>query len=683
MKRISYTLAVLGIWCVSGVTYADYTKVSNAGQALPVTATLGAESSAWGCTYDSASQLIWEVRTTDGGLRDNRATYSWFNNNPNESFEFSGTPNGGSCFDNQNCDTEKYTQQVNAVGLCNAKDWRMPTIDELKTLVKRTTSAPTIDTTYFPNTPVFTFWSATTNIDFPEHAWYVDFTTGVADYASFNKSGAGKVRLVRSAQKFNPTVSNANSTAIPANTCAADGALVKFDYLGTCGYTQNSSFTLDKKSNVSRIRIWYDTARGTNTLNYTIRRTSDPNISPVATPYSWQGVTTKGGCDTFQTNWCEGNIDLNQQLDAGTYTVSVDSNSMCANPSGQTTLVVNGCHRFVPVLASGSLIEPNDSPAQAVPILVNDVVQQQLLDSATDEDWFEFYVKKGVSYTIEIPGNSVGKSINPVLEVYDAAGNLFSGSINSGVFGQGESTQGIPGNTGLFRIRVRNAAPIARSASQDNGYQLRVYLTDSPQQGLVRGKVTNTCSHTGISQVEVAAWLGDAVADAALTHKTGEFGLLLNPNDYNLKSSVTQFNDHSRLIRVTQEPDEEVQFDMTPLVSCDKYIPPSVDPVTLAQQAVAIFNEASGVLIVRDVVAGGLPYYAELLRVNDKSFSFLRAFAIPGTFHAQPATYDFNTLLADFPSYFASNKSYKLQLRNNVQGIFNIEKLEPRKAVAH
>lgn len=117
-------------------------------------------------------------------------------------------------------------------------------------------------------------------------------------------------------------------------SCSDDATLVKYEYLGACGLTASSKFTLSSKSLVNKIRIWYDTNIGSNKLNVTINGSSG---------YSWTGTTTKGDCDTYQKNWCEGIVMLNKELEAGTYTVAIDSTSMCANPSGQTTLFVYGC----------------------------------------------------------------------------------------------------------------------------------------------------------------------------------------------------------------------------------------------------------------------------------------------------------------------------------------------------
>ena len=56
-------------------------------------------------------------------------------------------------------------------------DWRLPTPQELLTIVDNSRYNPAIDTTYFPNTPSSQFWSSSTssNTDF---AWDVNFSSG-------------------------------------------------------------------------------------------------------------------------------------------------------------------------------------------------------------------------------------------------------------------------------------------------------------------------------------------------------------------------------------------------------------------------------------------------------------------------------------------------------------------------
>ena len=59
--------------------------------------------------------------------------------------------------------------------------WRLPTMEELLSIVDETQSCPTIDPIAFPDTPKGTFWTASPCEDDPNQAWVVDFSIGEPD----------------------------------------------------------------------------------------------------------------------------------------------------------------------------------------------------------------------------------------------------------------------------------------------------------------------------------------------------------------------------------------------------------------------------------------------------------------------------------------------------------------------
>lgn len=126
-----YFVRIIIIYAFTPWCFADLQKVSNEGSALPAITLLGTGADDWACIHDSESNLIWEIKTANGGLRDIEWTYTWFDSDPLTNGGFAGFSNDGDCFDASNCDTEKYKQQVNKQSLCGANDWRLPTSDEL------------------------------------------------------------------------------------------------------------------------------------------------------------------------------------------------------------------------------------------------------------------------------------------------------------------------------------------------------------------------------------------------------------------------------------------------------------------------------------------------------------------------------------------------------------------------
>lgn len=172
----------------------DFTKLDNSGNDL------AAGAANWSCVRDNTTGLTWEVKTDDGGLQGKDNTYTWYNANANTNGGSAGVANGGSCPDTGNCDTEKYTSAVNAQGLCGTVNWRMPTKEELRSIVNHATINPAIDTNYFPNTRVGSYWSATPHARYTDEAWPVNFAIGYDDKNRSKKHYYKTVRLVRAGQ---------------------------------------------------------------------------------------------------------------------------------------------------------------------------------------------------------------------------------------------------------------------------------------------------------------------------------------------------------------------------------------------------------------------------------------------------------------------------------------------------
>ncbi|MBB1125684.1 DUF1566 domain-containing protein [Thiospirillum jenense] len=193
----------------------DFTKISNSGAELPADAQLGNGPNDWACTRDNVTNLIWEVKTDDGGLRDQDHNYSWYDSNSTDGNL--GTNSGGVCFESGRCDMEKFVYDVNSTELCGFSDWRMPTVKELGGIVHLLRIGPAIDDVYFPNTYSTShahFWTAARYAADPNFFWAVSFYQGETGAIS----GLSHIRLVRGESAADVFIDNDDGTVTQLNT---------------------------------------------------------------------------------------------------------------------------------------------------------------------------------------------------------------------------------------------------------------------------------------------------------------------------------------------------------------------------------------------------------------------------------------------------------------------------------
>ncbi len=145
---------------------------------------------------DNVTGLIWEVKQDNDGTQDYANphdadnTYTWCDTNPD-----SNGGDQGTCGTN---DTEEFIDALNTNNFGGHNDWRLPTLKELVTLVDYSRVNPSIDTSFFPDTVSFYYWSSTTSANYTNGAWLVPF-----DYGHVHnnpKESSYYVRAVRGGQ---------------------------------------------------------------------------------------------------------------------------------------------------------------------------------------------------------------------------------------------------------------------------------------------------------------------------------------------------------------------------------------------------------------------------------------------------------------------------------------------------
>jgi len=177
----------------------NFIKLDQAGAELAVT------KPEWTCVKDSTNGLVWESKTNNGDLQDMNHSFTWFQTrtDPNDpsSILRSGVADGGRCNGGIACDTQSYVREMNAKKLCGYADWRLPTKAELLTLVmyQNDKAAASIDGQFFPHSVPSWYWTASSNEQREEYAWYVLFRNGIP--LNDLKKRPKHIRLVRSTGK--------------------------------------------------------------------------------------------------------------------------------------------------------------------------------------------------------------------------------------------------------------------------------------------------------------------------------------------------------------------------------------------------------------------------------------------------------------------------------------------------
>ncbi len=227
----------------------------------------------------------------------------------------------------------------------------------------------------------------------------------------------------------------------------------------------------------------------------------------------------------------------------------------------------------------------------------------------------------------------------------------------------------------LFRIRVSNGTTTrakARSVASEYAYTINVFLSDAPQQGIIKGLVVDSCQQLGLGKVVITATLSGQITESTFTHKTGEYGIPINPGDYDLNTQIENYQNSQKNVSIEQVTASQVQFSLDPVTDCSQIPVRMADPTILLQQAVANYNDQTGILIIKDVLADGRTYYAELQDQGGYHFSLTDAIELPGSVHSGPADYSFETLLVNIPAVFAFNTLYKVQMKNGGDFLFSL-----------
>ena len=137
----------------------------------------------------------YDINTADAVVIDKKTTLMW--KRCSEGLTGNNCENGVATLHNWQ-QALLLQDAANAENFAGFNDWRLPNIEELRSIVALNCANPAINEVAFPNTPVYWFWSSSPILQNDNFAWDIYFGKG-NDTGNF-RTVEFNVRLVRDSQ---------------------------------------------------------------------------------------------------------------------------------------------------------------------------------------------------------------------------------------------------------------------------------------------------------------------------------------------------------------------------------------------------------------------------------------------------------------------------------------------------
>jgi hypothetical protein len=139
---------------------------------------------------------VYKINTVGDEVLDTQSLLIWRRCSEGQSWDGVGCKGGATNFK-----WEAALQHAQAMALATGVAWRLPSVEELASLLARASKPPMLNQGVFTNTQADWYWSASPYAPDHQYAWVVDFYTGTQGYDLTADGLGGAVRLVRTAGK--------------------------------------------------------------------------------------------------------------------------------------------------------------------------------------------------------------------------------------------------------------------------------------------------------------------------------------------------------------------------------------------------------------------------------------------------------------------------------------------------